>query len=418
MTRSLKLRQDCIKKAQLAVGLSGFPSQRALADDVGLVLSTVSNFLTGKAVDCLNFLEICRELGLDWKAIADLRVDPTPTQDQEGPKPKSMDQGNPAFDFYVERLPIESVCYQKILQPGALLRIKAPRRMGKTWLMSKVLNHAANQGYRTVALNLRQAVDQDYTDLDHFLRFFCTSVSLSQPNRVDEHWDNGLGNEKRKCGTYFEKYLLALDRPLVLALDELDRVYPYPKIAGHFLGMLRTWHESAKTKEIWKRLRLVVVYVEAYTQMSDDQSPFNVGTVIELPIFTQEQISELVQRYQLAWEEAQVTQLGDVLGGLPDLVHQAVSHLSAYPDTTLTELLAKAPTFTGIYGEHLHSVSLSLQQQPELVTALKQVVTANSPVQLNWEQASKLYGMGLVQLQGNQVAPSCKLYRQFFCEQL
>jgi len=70
MTRSLKVRSDCIKKVKLAVGLSGFPSQKALAEDVGLALATVSNFLNGGSIDYLNFLEICRELGLDWKAIA------------------------------------------------------------------------------------------------------------------------------------------------------------------------------------------------------------------------------------------------------------------------------------------------------------------------------------------------------------
>jgi len=34
--------------------------------------------------------------------------------------------------FYIERLNIESNCYQTILEPGALIRIKAPKKMGKT----------------------------------------------------------------------------------------------------------------------------------------------------------------------------------------------------------------------------------------------------------------------------------------------
>lgn len=83
-------------------------------------------------------------------------------------------------DFYVERPSIESVCDREVLQSGSLLRIKAPKRMGKTLLMSKVLNHAANHGYRTVVVPLRLAVDRDYTNQDQFLRFFCTSISLYQ----------------------------------------------------------------------------------------------------------------------------------------------------------------------------------------------------------------------------------------------
>jgi hypothetical protein len=57
--------------------------------------------------------------------------------------------------FYVERPPIELQCYEEILQPGALIRIKALRQMGKTSLMSRVLDYAANQGCQTVRLNLR-----------------------------------------------------------------------------------------------------------------------------------------------------------------------------------------------------------------------------------------------------------------------
>lgn len=82
--------------------------------------------------------------------------------------------------------------------------------------------------------------------------------------------------------------------------------------------------------------------------------------------------------------------------------------------------MLKAPTFEGIYSEHLQGLLTNLQQQLELVEALKQVVAADSHslVQLEREQASKLHSMGLVQFQGNQVKPSSKLYRQFFHEQL
>lgn len=126
----------------------------------------------------------------------------------------------------------------------------------------------------------------------------------------------------------------------------------------------------------------------------------------------------MVQMNGLDWDTAQAKQLMDMVSGLPYLVQQAVSHLRTHNDTTLQQLLATAPTSAGIYGDHLQGLLLSIQQQPELVTAFKQVVTATARVQLNSEQASKLHSMGLVHLQGNQVTPSCELYRQYFCEQL
>ena len=72
MPRSLKVRQEFVEKVKLAVRRNGFPSQRALAEDVGLALATVSNFLTGKPVDYVTFDELCHKLALSWRDIADL----------------------------------------------------------------------------------------------------------------------------------------------------------------------------------------------------------------------------------------------------------------------------------------------------------------------------------------------------------
>ena len=69
MSRSLKVRSDCIQQAKSALKRNGFPSQRAFAEELGLALSTLSRFLTGKTVDCATFVEIWRSIGerfLTW----------------------------------------------------------------------------------------------------------------------------------------------------------------------------------------------------------------------------------------------------------------------------------------------------------------------------------------------------------------
>jgi WD40 repeat protein/transcriptional regulator with XRE-family HTH domain len=72
MSRSLKVRSDCIQQAKLALQRNGFGSQRAFAEELGLALSTVSRFLTGKTVDYATFVEICGKLAIDWQEISDL----------------------------------------------------------------------------------------------------------------------------------------------------------------------------------------------------------------------------------------------------------------------------------------------------------------------------------------------------------
>ena len=62
MSRSLKVRSDCIQQAKLALKRNGFGSQRAFAEELGVALSTLSRFLTGKTVDYATFF--CGNL---WK---------------------------------------------------------------------------------------------------------------------------------------------------------------------------------------------------------------------------------------------------------------------------------------------------------------------------------------------------------------
>lgn len=91
MSRSLKIRAACKEKARLALISNGFPTQKALAEQLGLALSTVSNFFNGKPVDIGTFQEICLNLALEWQEIADLRVNPNLSQAQAGEVPENKE---------------------------------------------------------------------------------------------------------------------------------------------------------------------------------------------------------------------------------------------------------------------------------------------------------------------------------------
>ncbi len=322
--------------------------------------------------------------------------------------------------FYVERPPTEANCYKTILQPGALIRLKAPRRMGKSSLMVRILNYAAKQGYQTVFLSLHLAARNVLQDLDKFLQWFSASVGLGMhlPNRLVDYWDELFGS-KISCKIYFEQYLLAKKpEPLVLALDDVDRLFQYPDLADEFFGLLRTWHEQAKNQKIWKQLRLVVGHsTEVYIPLDVNKSPFNVGLPIELKPFTAEQVEDLAGRYALNWSRDETEQLMAIANGQPYLVQLALYSLWQ-ENVTLEQLLPTATTAGGIFAEHLRRQWWTLTQAPELSTAFAQVVQASKPIELELLQAFKLESMGLVRLQGNQATPSCALYTQYFRDRL
>ncbi len=333
-----------------------------------------------------------------------------------------LPEGSVGIDshFYIQRPPIEERCYETILQPGALIRIKAPRQMGKTSLMARILQYGQQQGYQTVPLNFQFADQVIFEDLTKLLKWFCINVgrSLKLPNKLADYWDEEFGN-KISCKDYFENYLLTnISNPIILALDEVDLIFPYSQVADDFFGLLRAWHEESKYRDIWKNLRMVVVHsTEVYIPLNFNQSPFNVGLPIELPEFNQQQVWELMQRHGLNWNANEVESLIAMVGGHPYLIRLALYHI-ARNDITLDNLLETASTEAGLYGDHLRRQLWTLGQHPELALAMKQVLATTEPVQLDFMQAFKLHGMGLVNLQGNQVTLRCNLYRQYFGSRL
>jgi hypothetical protein len=368
----------------------------------------------------------CRAL-LESYAAAQVAPETTPLlQHSAGFSPDANQDMSPCYPsgsvplgspFYIERSPIEAQVYEEIRKPGALVRIKAPREMGKTSLLLRILDYANCQGYRTATLNLEQVDQAILSDVNRFLRWLCTHVSrqLHLEPRLDDYWDEDIGS-KVSCTLYFRGYLLEqIDSPVVLALDEVNQIFEHPQVAKDVLPLLRSWYEEAKRIPLWRKLRLIVVHsTEIYVPLQLQHSPFNVGLPIQLNSFSLDEVLQLVQRYGLDWTDGEeARQLMAMVGGHPALVNIALYHLSR-GEVTLAQLLQTAPTSTGIYSHHLQRHWTTLQEQPELVIALHTVMSGNEPVQLEPIMAYKLSSMGLIKQSGNKAIPGCELYQQYF----
>ncbi|MGL5794192.1 MAG: AAA-like domain-containing protein [Waterburya sp.] len=327
--------------------------------------------------------------------------------------------------LYVKRPPIESQAYEEIDKPGALIRIKAPKHMGKTSLVMRILAHAQSRGYRTVRLNFLQAEDSVLSDLERLLRWFCANITLQLKieSRLNDYWDEDLGF-KVSCTTYLQGYILAqVDSPLVVTLDEVNRLFRYPQVAHEFLPLLRFWHEEANNVPIWQKFRLIATHsTEIYIPLNLHQSPFNIGLSLRLREFNWEQVQELAGRYGLDTSEVplqleQLKTLHEIVGGHPYLLNLAFCSLVTQ-NNNIKEIIQEAATDTGIYQDHLRDLLITFQQHPELTSAYKQVINTIEPVTLNSLVAYELESMGLVKLKGNQTLPRCELYRFYFRDRL
>ncbi|MEM1308061.1 MAG: NB-ARC domain-containing protein [Cyanobacteria bacterium P01_H01_bin.153] len=98
MPRSLKVNHQSIQTVKGSLRRGGFRSQRSLAEDLNLALSTVSRFLNGKPVDFATFVEICDRLSLDWQAITDLTQGAADPADSELTSPPASQSDSMASD--------------------------------------------------------------------------------------------------------------------------------------------------------------------------------------------------------------------------------------------------------------------------------------------------------------------------------
>lgn len=317
--------------------------------------------------------------------------------------------------YYIEQPVLQARARAEISQPGGLIQVKAPRKMGKSSFTLRLLHHATTLGYRILQIDLERADEAVFSSIDRFLRWLCTILSyqLGLSPTLDDYWDTEAGS-KISSTVYLQQVLLKeVHVPVVLLFKEIDRVFEYPVIFREFLPLLRSWYEEAKSDTTLQKLRFILKYsTEIYVPLNLNQSPFNVGLPINLPLLTLEDVQVLAQTYDLSQDVA--SPLMELVGGHPYLIQLALYHLWS-GQSNLESLLKKASTPVGIYISYLNQCLAKLQDGTGLAEAFQQVVQAETGVCLELAIAHKLESLGLIKFDDVcQAQPLCKLYQQFF----
>ncbi|MEL7357879.1 MAG: AAA-like domain-containing protein [Cyanobacteria bacterium J06560_6] len=340
---------------------------------------------------------------------------------EEPPFPgRGLKAGSP---FYIERSQAEFRSQSAIRQPGGLLRICAPRKMGKRSLLNRLIKTAKDDlEYRIATLSFNELEEPMLKSLDLLLKWFCETLSyeLGLPATIEDHWNETVGC-KTSCTRYLQSYVLTkINQPILIAMDDVDRLFESPAVAVGFFSLVRGWAEESKTKEIWENFRQIISYsTDVYIDFPTDQSPFNVGRPVTLEALSVQQVLTLARQYGGAslaqFGEAEAETLLGFVGGTPHLIQLALYHI--YEDKiALADLQRSQRVFMNIYANHLESLERKLEAYPALLKTFKEVVAAKAPVKLNRRLTKQLTGLGVVQsteLEG-QVKISCRLYQQYF----
>ncbi len=322
---------------------------------------------------------------------------------------------HPSSAFYVERYS-DTLAMEAIQRQGVTLVIKGPRQMGKSSLLVRIVDAASKVGKEAVFLDFQLLDSAVITNAETFFRQFCSWVTdiLDLEDRTDEFWRFPLGNTQR-CTRYFGQYLLKeVNGPFVLAMDEADRIFD-TQYRSDFFGMLRSWHNSRSINSIWKQIDIVLsLSTEPYALIDNlNQSPFNVGEVIELKEFSREQVAQLNQLHGSPLSSGEQEQLMNLVSGQPYLIGRALDLISS-GRFSFSALLDKATDDEGPFGDHLRYFLLMINNRRDLAEGLREVMRTHRCK--DQKVFFRLYGAGLIRREGNTVSLRNKLYDSYFRE--
>ena len=319
-------------------------------------------------------------------------------------------------DLYVSRK-ADDLARAIIRQPGGhTISIKGARQMGKSSLLMRLLDSALKARKRIVFIDCQAIDSTTLEDADLFFRMLCIEMAsqLELSCQIDSYWDHGIGSIQR-CSRYVEKHVLpSLETPLVLAIDEVDRLAGAP-FKSDFLGMLRSWHgkRALPTAPIWRKLDIALVTSTEPNMLIENynQSPFNVGERLELADFTSDEVAILNERHGNILGHEDRSRLSETVGGHPYLVRRALHAIQSRIATT-AELWSMDDLDTGPFADHLRHLLFLLNQGEDLQNGMREVL--RNECCRDASLCYRLRSAGLVRCEGERVVPRCGIYSHYF----
>jgi hypothetical protein len=280
-----------------------------------------------------------------------------------------------ASDFYVVR-PTDEAFRDAVTRWESIVLVKGARQMGKTSLLARGLEEARQAGARVALSDFQKLSLQNLESADSF---FLAIAGLLADQLELEVIPQNVWNPQRSPNINFERFLRRevlgkFPGHLVWGLDEVDRLFSC-SFGSEVFGLFRSWHNGRALDPTgpWSRLTLAIAYAtEAHLFITDvNQSPFNVGTRVDLEDFTISEVMALNQRYGSPLKgDTEIKRFHQLLGGQPYLVRRALNEL-AEGNLDFETLLAEADADDGIFGDHLRRILVMLAKDPKLTEIVR-----------------------------------------------
>lgn len=317
--------------------------------------------------------------------------------------------------FYLVR-PTDDLFLDAIRRRDSIVLVKGARQMGKTSLLARGLQEARAAGTQVINTDFQKL---NASHLETIESLFMTLGELIADQLDLDVYPEEVWKPRRAPSINFERYirrevLEKISKPLVWGLDEVDRLFTCP-YASEVFGLFRTWHNerAVDPSAPWGRLTLAIVYAtEAHLFITDqNQSPFNVGTRLELKDFSIEQVGELNARHGSVLSQAELSRYYQLVGGHPYLVRRGFHEMTT-DNLDLAAFEALADRDEGPFGDHLRRILVLLARDPALCDVVRRILRGEPCP--NVEDFYRLRSAGVMAGDSVQdVKPRCQLYATY-----
>lgn len=337
--------------------------------------------------------------------------------------PSSLSHPGGAIDvkspFYIRRAVDEQV-FSGVNKQRGLVTIHASRQIGKTSMMMQIFaNIRRDTAIRPVFVDFQALEAEDFQSLNAIWYAISAQADaqLGTECRISEIW-NPDASYDRNLSVFLDKFVFKqADTPMLICLDEVDRVFSTP-VKADFFSSLRAFYNRGAMDPAWKKIRwLLSTSSEPGFFIEDlNQSPFNIGLTVKLNAFNAEEIAEFSKRHGMLCDSSMIGKIMDYLGGRPYLVHLLLYNMAI--SIQRWELFFNADTAgNGIFSEHLNTYLTAFQKDPRLAETMKRVIAGKGCADVN--MAERLESAGLVKRDENQnVICFCGLYTEYFGKKL
>lgn len=323
--------------------------------------------------------------------------------------------------FYIER-ETDKEFTQALAWRDSIVLIKGARQIGKTSLLARGLQQARQAGGHVLLTDFQSLDESSLASSDALYRTLAQEMAdqLDLETLPEETW-----NPRRSASRNLERYLCDVvlgpnTGTLIWGLDVVDRLFNYP-CGSEAFSLFRSWHNrrALDPDGPWSRLTLVIAYAtEAHLFIADqNQSPFNVGVRLTLSDFTRDQVAELNRRHNAPLRsDADLNRFHDLVGGHPYLVRCGLAGITAQ-HLSIAELESLGLQEQGPFGDHLHRLRITLQQNPELTAMMRKVLRKEPDGAI--ESFYRLRSAGLITGDiGSEARPRCQLYAAYLSRHL